>query len=468
MFAAFKLSRDYWVLVAFLALLGLTAGSGRDDLQSLIIVRPIAVLLCFYGAFGLTRVKWLEHRASLIWLGLTFLFVLMYLVPLPPSLWQNAPGHRLIADIDQVAGLGDIWRSYSVAPLRTLNALFALTIPTAVLLLIIRIDREERSLLLLPVIMFGIVSVALALLQAAAPSAKMLWLYRLTNDAIPVGLFANRNHAAIFHATLVPMLAILVQMPTRIEIWARIRVGVVVMLGMAALVAVFASGSRAGLVCAVVAVAGLPLLLRDLSASARRSTTRAKPPGFGKIFDPGNRWTVISATLLLVVAMGALAFSANAPSGTGQRLAGTSESELRWEIWQRSLDLAKNYAPLGSGPGTFVEVYKIGEPINSLGPNYINHAHNDFIETLLTTGVVGFLYLAAFLLALARVGWRLMKRQTFRAAWKQNQARMAWLVLATFGLASVVDYPLRVPSLLAVAVIMAYWATARPSPNAAR
>lgn len=467
-FASSKLSRDYLILAAFLTLLGLTAGSGRDDIQSLIIVRPIAILLCFYGLLGLTRAKWIEHRASLIWLVAIAFLVLMYLIPLPPSLWQLSPGHELIAEIDEVAGLGDIWRSYSIAPGRTVNALFALAIPAAVLLLIIRIDREERWLLLLPVIGFGVASVGLALLQAAAPAAKMLWFYRLTNDAIPVGLLANRNHGAILHASLLPMLAILVQMPTRNEIWARTRVGVAVMLGLAALVVVFASGSRAGLVCATLAVIGLPILLRDMTPASRKQKSTPKRTRFAAFFDLGNRWSLVGITALLVLAMAALAFSSSAPGRASQRLAETSESELRWGMWQRSLDVARDFAPFGSGPGTFVEAYKISEPINALGPNYINHAHNDFIEIALTTGAGGVLFVVASLLILIRTGWRVLRQQTSRAGWKQNQARMAWLILIIFALASAVDYPLRVPSLLAVAVIMVYWATARPSPNAAR
>lgn len=467
-FALFKLSRDYWILAAFLALLGLTAGSGRDDIQSLIIIRPMAVLLCFYGLWGLTRAKWAEHRASLIWLGAIFVLVLTYLIPLPPSLWQLSPGHKLIADIDQAAGFGDIWRSYSIAPNRTINALFALAIPAAVLLLMIRIDREERWLLLFPLIWIGIASVALALLQAAAPSAKALWFYRLTNDAIPVGLFANRNHAAIFHASLLPMLAVLVQMPTRSEIWTRIRVGVVVMIGLAALAAVFASASRAGLVCAILAVVSLPLLLRDMPARTRNRKAKAEPQQFAKFLNLRSRWAVVGASLLLALTMGALIFSSDAPSGAGQRLTEKNESELRWGMWQRSLDVANEYAPFGSGPGTFVEAYKIGEPIDTLGPNYINHAHNDLIETALTTGVGGLLFLTVALAVLARSGWRMWKHQTSRATWKQNQARMAWIILVIFVLASAVDYPLRVPSLLAVAVVMAYWATTRPNQNPAR
>ena len=37
------------------------------------------------------------------------------------------------------------------------------------------------------------------------PLGIRLWFYRITNNGFPVGLFANRNHAAVFLAALLPL-----------------------------------------------------------------------------------------------------------------------------------------------------------------------------------------------------------------------------------------------------------------------
>lgn len=453
-FALFRFSRDYWILVAFIALLGLTVGSGRDDLPTLVVVRPLAILLCFYGLLGLTREKWENHRRNLWFLGAAFALVLAYLVPLPPSLWQDSSTHRLIADIDRVAGLGDIWRAYSVAPRRTLNAFFSLFVPAAALLLMIRIDREERWYLLLPVILFGAASVMMALLQSAAPSAKALWFYRLTNDNIPVGLFANRNHAAVFHAALLPMLAAMVQLPTQSVIWARLRVAFALLLGLAAVVAVFASGSRAGLLTLPVAVISVAFLWPRAAAPSRR----AKPSRLARFPVLRSRGALIAAAIVVAVAIGAISLKDNQPEGAAQRLAVASETDMRLGIWQQSVVIAKDNLPFGTGPGTFADVYRVYEPIETLGPNYINHAHNDALEMLVTMGIPGALLLLVAVVALLYSGWRLWFEQG-TGSWQRNQARMAWVVLVVFGIASVVDYPLRVPSLSAVAIIFLCWIT---------
>lgn len=456
-FALSQDSRNYGIIAGFLLLLGLTAGSGRDDMMSLTFIRPIAVLLFFYGLFGITRESWKNNRSSIIFMAAVFLLVLTYLIPLPASIWHALSGHELIASIDQAVGLGDVARPLSIAPRRTLNAFFSLFVPAATFLLMLRLDHDRRLRMLYPVLVFGAASVFLTLLQAAAPSASGLWLYRLTNDGIPVGLFANRNHAAVFHATLVPMLAVMVQMPTRGHVWPRIRGGLAILAGAAALAAVAAGGSRAGLLCAIAAVASLPLLI---ALPAKKPAKRRVPTGIdwrAKLPDFRSRRMIGGATLFVVVIIGSLALISEKSGGSAQRLAETSENEQRVQIWQQSLAVTQEYLPYGSGPGTFVEAYKMHETVDMLGPNYINHAHNDFIEIAMTAGAGGFILLGAAILAWARSGIRLWTQKRPLPEWERNFGRMAWICLGIFGLASFIDYPLRVPSLAAFATLLFGW-----------
>ena len=54
--------------------------------------------------------------------------------------------------------------------------------------------------------------------------------------------------------------------------------------------------------------------------------------------------------------------------------------------------------PLGSRFGTFEPIFEVYEPTSALDLDYLNHAHNDLLEWVLTGGLPALLLLGAFLL----------------------------------------------------------------------
>ena len=118
--------------------------------------------------------------------------------------------------------------------------------------------------------------------------------------------------------------------------------------------------------------------------------------------------------------------------------------------------MAREYFPWGSGFGSFPDVFKVWEPEEALGFTYTNHAHNDWLELLMTGGVPAMLLLLVVVAAWGwrtYVAWRVMKPATREARY----ARMASILVLMLALASVVDYPLRVPSMMGFAVVLALW-----------
>ena len=101
-----------------------------------------------------------------------------------------------------------------------------------------------------------------------------------------------------------------------------------------------------------------------------------------------------------------------------------------------------------------MEVYQVDEPQGLLANTYLNHAHNDLLEVLLTGGVPG-----AALLIVAVVGWLIASRRAFlRGGGGTFGIRRAGVViLGLMFAASLFDYPLRVPSLEVLAVIAGAW-----------
>jgi O-antigen ligase len=120
------------------------------------------------------------------------------------------------------------------------------------------------------------------------------------------------------------------------------------------------------------------------------------------------------------------------------------------------LGIARNYFPIGIGPGAFDAAFRIYEPTDILSPLYFNHAHNDLLEVILESGIFGLsLMLIAigwWAIASARV-WRRAKANTGSHLTGRLGSATILLVL----LASAVDYPARTPMIMAVIVIAACW-----------
>ena len=76
------------------------------------------------------------------------------------------------------------------------------------------------------------------------------------------------------------------------------------------------------------------------------------------------------------------------------RLSGSGDvGELRVSNLPQVMETVRIYFPLGAGFGTFDPVFRILEPDSSLTRKYFNHAHNDWIELIITGGVPAVLVL---------------------------------------------------------------------------
>jgi O-antigen ligase len=158
-----------------------------------------------------------------------------------------------------------------------------------------------------------------------------------------------------------------------------------------------------------------------------------------------------TAAVILLVVIGPL----------GSNLFGrqTSHVELsRQTSFALTFRAARDHLPFGSGVGSFQSIYHTQEPLSSVTPTYMNHAHNDWLELLLETGIPGMVLAALLLFWGARRAlalWRGGDRDPF--------AQAAVIAAAAILLHSLVDYPLRTAALSTVfAACVALLAGARP------
>jgi O-antigen ligase len=437
----------FWALVIFLILTFFTGGSSRADTQSLVILRPAAVIFC---GIGLWRLRWDHVRENRFLFGLAaavFALVLLHVVPLPPAIWGALPGRAIITEIDKVAELGAVWRPLSMVPATTWNAFYSLFVPLAVLIFGVQLSREERFKLLPILLGLGLLSGFWSIMQLSGPTDGPLYLYSEPSGTAD-GLFRNRNHQAALLACLFTMLAVYASTSVRSEEQAGLRLWMAVAAGVVLVPLVLLTGSRAGLAVSVLGIIAAFFLYRKPASLTPKKRTRRK-------FD--FRYALVGFAVLCLGALSILMARAEA----FQRLLATDSGEDdRLTVWVPIAKIAWKYFPFGSGIGSFVEVYQIDEPFDLLSPEYYNHAHNDWLEVTMTAGLPGVLLLLVAVVAFARWAFK-----AYRAPIGEGRtilfARLGAVVIAILALASIPDYPLRVPSLMCVFVIAALWLTSR-------
>ncbi len=95
----------------------------------------------------------------------------------------------------------------------------------------------------------------------------------------------------------------------------------------------------------------------------------------------------------------------NVPAGPALEIGGTESGEIRKIVWRGATNIWRNYPIFGSGIETFAYSYYNFRPVEhnlvSEWDFLYNKAHNEYLNFLATTGIVGFLsYLGVLLLAI--------------------------------------------------------------------
>lgn len=429
------------VTAAFICIVFVLGGASRADITPLILLRPLSVVVLGYALIQIPSDVLHRHHMVLGLALVVLLVALAQLVPLPPEIWHSLPGREMIVDADRAAGVGATWRPLSLAPDLTWNSVFALLTPLAALLLVLSLSSASSQRISLILLAVGLVSGLLGILQLVGTVGDSLSYYEARNNQnTAAGLFANRNHSAVFLACLFPVLA---------GVAASARGYRLVIAGAATIVLVpliIATGSRAGiLVGAIGFLLGGVLYVTE---RARRSST-------GRLGRVGKTTVLVVAAIGMAALVGLVALSSHAEAWS-RILSSGSANEKRLLAWPIVAQLARDQMPFGSGFGTFDLVFRAGEPLSLLGPTFLNHAHNDWLELWLTGGVSAMLLLVvavvAYLVATRRVWVR--SAELGRAS---VLARVGSIILLMLALASIVDYPLRTPSLSMFAAIAVAW-----------
>ena len=114
-------------------------------------------------------------------------------------------------------------------------------------------------------------------------------------------------------------------------------------------------------------------------------------------------------------------------------------------MWSTTLPAIADAMPVGTGIGTMPAVYHLYENPALVDSIVVVHAHNDYLEIALETGVAGIVLILMFLLWWGPQTWVMWSAQM-----SDRYARAATIASGALLVHSIVDYPLRTAALSAV------------------
>ena len=273
---------------------------------------------------------------------------------------------------------------------------------------------------------YGLAIALFALVQGFSPSDKLYWLRKPYFGGWIYGPYVNHNHYAGLMEMLTPV-PLVIALSRRCSTQARWMAGIAASV-MAS--SILFSGSRGGMIAFAAEIALLAILLL-------RHNARSKTMGAMAAF--------VLLTLALALWMG--------DSELIQRLVSIhsqARSELsggtRLTIDRDALRMFAQKPLLGWGLGSFPEVYP---QFRSFYTNLsVDHAHNDYLELLVETGMAGFLVVVWFLIVTFRAAAKKLRHHE----WATNDLAALAALLGITGILvhSLVDFNLQIPANAAI------------------
>src|SRR5580658_1409350 len=222
------------------------------------------------------------------------------------------------------------------------------------------------------VMSFGFLVAIFGILQHLTFNGKLYWFREMHYGGIPFGPYVNRNHFAGFMELIIPVsLVPLVLGKVRRERWFLVSLFAVVPIG-----ALFLSASRGGIVSLAVQVAFLVLWLL-----VRRTA--------GKHLLSGG--AILLLAFLMVSWLGVQQLVERFSSLQSLEVTSGKRASMRTDTWHIFLD----HPWIGTGLGTLQLVFPAYETLYD--GKIVNHTHNDYLEGLAETGIVGGLCCVWFL-----------------------------------------------------------------------
>ena len=288
------------------------------------------------------------------------------------------------------------------------------------------------------IMILGFAISGLGILQHLTFNGKLYWFREMRYGGIPFGPFVNRNHFAGFAELVLPMSLVPLLMG-RVRRERMILVGILAIIPVSALLL---SASRGGIVSLGAELAFVVLIVVLQKAGGRH------------LFVGGM---VLLAAFATVAWLGVNEVLARFSTLQTLEVTQSKRAAMRLGTWRIFVD----HPVVGTGLGTLQQVYPPYETL--FDGKIVNHAHNDFLETLAETGIVGGVCCAWFLGVVFVGALRFWQREGNSFA---NALRLCgWAACCGLLVHSLVDFNLHIPANLLLFLLMALLATAEIVPE---
>ena len=418
-----------FVLSLIVLSLALVFGGGQGTLGDTLTQLSAIVLMLMLVLHNPRLKTWPK---SSYWAILPLIPLLIFLLPLPNALTDLGPARTRISHL-LTPIIGSLGNHASLSPVATERALLWLLPAVALYLSALQFNKSQRLISASVLVVWVFIGAVLGLAQKAGGLDSSLYFYSNTNYGSAVGFFANSNHYAISMAASLPL------------IWAGLTmlfnrrstrsVNPLMFLALACMAIFFIigfmlSGSRAGL---ALGMFGCLLMLPAVILADEHKD--AKHWLFG----------AMAVGLFFSVQIGLYFISL--------QFEVDPLDDLRWQLFPITGQAANQFAPWGSGPGSFWYVFPQYDNFLT-GDVIANHAHNDYLELWLETRWLFVMASAEALLAFFWQGIRIWFRTEGFHAESTLLARSAWVGLLILLLHSMVDYPLRTTAVSGMAGLL--------------
>jgi O-antigen ligase len=268
---------------------------------------------------------------------------------------------------------------------------------------------------------YGTLLALFAILQSLSSNAKIYWLFEPEAGGWIYGPYVNHNHYAGLMEMLFPMSMVMTCTRHVSRRWRWLPMSAAVLMSST----IFLSGSRGGMIAFLVQAVLLGIFI------ARNRSRRGA-------FLAGAVLLVIAGLMLWVGGEGVLNRLTSIHSAAKTEIAGG----IRFAIDRDALKMFAKKPFLGWGLGNFATAYPQFRSFYS--DKFVNEAHNDYLQVLVETGILGFFAVIWFLTLTIRRGLRKIGEWT----WDINGAvALAALVGCTGILVhSFFDFNLQVPA----------------------
>ncbi|MBK7391779.1 MAG: O-antigen ligase family protein [Chloracidobacterium sp.] len=428
-----------------------TVGSQSSRLSSVIFF-----LLCFVPVFttvlfgGVDNTTWII--VTICWLAI----ILMWLVEawrakglIFESSYLQLPliGLLLIGLIQLLpfgSGVGDAsiavpaTNSLTLDPNGTrffLSHLIVYIVFFAACLTFINSEKRLRKVVILVVIFGAIMAFVAILLRLASPD--MIYGLRNPGQAVPFGPFVNQHHfAAFMEMTGSVTLSLILGKSALQDKRPLFMIALAVMS-----IAIILTSSRGGMIASITVITfvlTMNFVIRKRSARSDEDKTEDRT-----LLQKAFTSTAIVGIILLLIGSVVFLGGSDALVRGVTMGAGTDDvSNGRLHFWWVAIKIFLDHPILGAGLDAFGVAFTKHDTWH--GIFRVEQAHNEYLQILAETGIVGFACIAAFIYLLFRKGLRTVANAG--SGFRQHAAIGALAGCLGILVHSFVDFPLRTPS----------------------